>query len=364
MRLAVAGGGTGGHIYPAVSVIEALGKTDPALQVMWLGVAGGPEESIANDQGWAFAPVSAARVRGTGLRAPLGVYTSIFGSLGAAQHLRRFSAQVLLATGGYVSVPSIVGAKLVGVPVLLFLPDVQPGWAVRFSRWLANVVATTSEVARRWLGGSRVIVTGYPVREAFFAMPREQARRKLELNGRPALLVLGGSLGARSLNQATLKWVPSFLPAMQVIHVAGRRDYPWVKEEARRYGLDRANGYRLFEYLESLPEAMIAVDLVLSRAGASVLGELPAAGKPAVLVPYPYAGAHQRDNARYLEEKGAAVVLENDDLDSQLGPMVERLLSDPVALVKMAEQARGLARPHAAEDLARSLVELAEGTRA
>ena len=253
MRLAVSGGGTGGHIYPAVSVIEALQRTDASLQVLWLGVAGGPEEGVATSRGWQFAAVAAAQVRGTGLHAPLGALTSVLGGLGAARFLRHWPAQALLATGGYVSVPSIVGARLTGVPVMLFLPDVQPGWAVRFSRRLASVVTTTSEAARRWLGGSKVVVTGYPVREAFFRVAREQARGGFGLDERPALLVLGGSLGARRLNQATLRWAPSLLEGAQVVHVAGRRDYDWVREDARLKGLEGAPGYHLHEYLENLP---------------------------------------------------------------------------------------------------------------
>ena len=362
MRLAVAGGGTGGHIYPAVAVIEALRDLEPALDVVWLGVRGGPERTAAAERGWQFAPVAAAQVRGTGVRAPLRVAASLLGSVSAAQQMRRQRAQALLATGGYVSVPAVVGSRLAGVPSLLFLPDVQPGWAVRFSRRFASLVGTTSDAARPYLGRSRVEVTGYPVRPTFFTAERAGARRRLGLDERPALLVLGGSLGAFSLNQALLRWAPTLLVRAQVLHVAGRRDYAAVSEAAAAANLRPQAGYHLFEYMENLPEAMVACDLVLCRAGASSLGELPAAAKPAILVPYPHSGAHQMSNARYLEREGVALVLEDAALGERLGATVEQLLGDQPALGRMADNARRLARPRAARDLALLLQRLARGS--
>jgi len=358
MRLALAGGGTGGHIYPAIAVVEALheGGNEPA-DVLWLGVPSGLEEESARARGWQFAPVRAGKVRGMGVRAPFAGVEGLASAWAASRHLRRFRADVLLATGGYVSVPSVLGARMAGVPSVVYLPDVEPGWAVRFSRRFADVVAVTCERSRRYLGGSRVVVTGYPVRSSFVSGSREQARRRLELDSRPAVLALGGSLGARSINEAVLRWAPQWTPRFQVLHVSGRRDYTWVKDAAKSAGLVHGEGgYCLYEYLEDMAAAMLAADLVVSRAGASTLGELTAAGKPGLVVPYPYSGAHQRQNALYLVEEGAAIMLEDAEVRERLGPEVSRLLGDERTLLNMAERSLSLARPEAAHALAELVV--------
>ena len=357
MRLAVAGGKTGGHIYPAVSVIEALERENGQSEVLWLGRAGGPEEEVARARGWSFAAVRAAEVRGMGLRAPIGAAAGLLGAVGAARRLRAFGAETVLATGGFVSVPGVLGARLAGVPVLVLLPDVRPGWAVRFLRHFASLVAVTCEGACRYLGRTRTVQSGYPVRQDFYACTRAEARSRLGLDERPAVLVMGGSTGSESLNRAAVRWAPSLVPAAQVIHVSGRKDHSWVSEQARELGLDAAVGYHLHAYLEELPEAMIAADLVISRAGASVLGEIPAAGKPVILVPGSF--SDQWENARYLEGKGCAVVIDNEDVEEKLGAAVLGLLGDPDLRSEMAARAGALSRPGAARELACLLIGLA-----
>ncbi|MHB0876568.1 MAG: UDP-N-acetylglucosamine--N-acetylmuramyl-(pentapeptide) pyrophosphoryl-undecaprenol N-acetylglucosamine transferase [Anaerolineae bacterium] len=360
MRLAVAGGGTGGHIYPAVAIIEALQEQTP-VEVLWLGVAGNPEEGIATGRGWHFASVPAAKVLGTGLRAPLGVAFSLFGGLTAARRLRAFGAAAVIATGGYASVPGVAGARLAGVPVFLFLPDVRAGLAVRFTRRLATRLATTSERGRQALGGGKVAVTGYPVRREFFTATREAARPRLGLGTRPVVLVFGASQGAASFNRAVLRWGADLLSTAQVLHVSGARNFDAVSAAAVQAGLTPEKGYHLYPYLENLPEAMAAADLVVSRGGASVLGELTAAGRPSVLVPYPHAGAHQKENARFLVDEGAAMLIDDAEIEERFGPTVHALLADPAALASMAERARALARPRAAADLADLVRDLAGG---
>lgn len=356
--MAVAGGGTGGHIYPAVAIIDALAERE-AVDVLWLGVSGNPEEDTAARRGWRFAPVPAFKVRGAGWRAPIGAVLSIVGGVTAARRLRAADAQAVLATGGYASVPGVVGAKLAGVPVLLFLPDVRPGLAVRFTRRLATRIATTSERGRRALGGGSVAVTGYPVRREFFTATPEASRRQLGLEDRPVVLVVGASQGAASFNRAVLRWGSRLLDTTQILHVSGARNYDGALAAASQEGLTADRGYHLFPYLENLPEAMAAADLVVSRGGASGIGELAAAGKPSVLVPYPHAGAHQKENAAYLVDAGAAVLVDDSEIEDSFGPLVLELLADPAALSRMAERAGSLARPHAAADLAALVRQLA-----
>jgi len=360
MRLAVAGGGTGGHIYPAVSAIEALSDGGTAPEVLWLGAAGRPEQEMARSHGWEFHPVQTAQVRGSGLRTPINAAVAVGGAFGASKALRGFRAQVLLATGGYVSVPGTLGARLAGVPVVLFLPDASPGWAVSFLRHFAQVSAASSEAAAANLGRGAV-VTGYPVRQAFLTASRPEARAALGLGERPAVLVLGGSSGARKLNEAIIHWAPVVLEQADIVHIAGRRDYEMVVQQAASAGLSTHPGYHLYSYIERLPEAMVASDLVITRAGAAVIGELTAAAKPSILVPGSFGGGHQRHNASYMADRGCGVVIGDDQVMEQLGPAVIHLLEEPGRLTSMAENARSLAHPDAARRLAGLLERTAAG---
>jgi len=280
------------------------------------------------------------------------VALSILGGASAARSLHAFGDQAVLATGGYASVPGVVGAKLSAVPVLLFLPDVRPGLAVRFTRRLATQVATASERGREALGGQKVAVTGYPVRREFFSATQETSRQQFGLEDGPVVLVFGASQGAASFNRAVLRWGAHLLSTTQILHVSGARHYDAVQAAATEAGLTPERGYHLFPYLENLPAAMAAADLVVSRGGASGIGELTAAGKPAVLVPYPHAGAHQKENAAYLVDAGAALLVDDGEIEESFGPLVLELLADAPALSRMAERAQSLARPQAAADLA------------
>jgi UDP-N-acetylglucosamine:LPS N-acetylglucosamine transferase len=210
-------------------------------------------------------------------------------------------------------------------------------------------------------------VTGYPVRHDLFEGDRTESRQRLGLTATnaqggelPVLLVFGGSQGAHSINQAVCDGVPELLSVAQVVHLTGRRDVEQVR--ARRDSLPEGAGarYHVYDYLDKeMTDALRAADLVVARAGASTLGELPAAGVPGVLVPYPYAGAHQWANARYLAEAGAAVTVSDSEAGTQLVPTVLGLLADVDRRAAMSRAARAMARPDAAECIAYELSELA-----
>ena len=293
---------------------------------------------------------------------------------------RRERPAALFATGGYASVPVALAAWTLRTPILVYLPDVEPGWTVRFIARLATCVAVTVEDSRAYFPARKVAVTGYPVRAEFHdhLLKRAEARAALGLAlDEPALLVLGGSRGARSLNQA-LGGVPSLvlspveglsrggeleqmLELTQVVHVSGELDWPWVSKRRQALPAALKARYHAFSYLhEEMGPALAAADLAVCRAGASTLGELPFFGLPAVLVPYPHAWRYQRVNAEYLTGRGAAIVLEDERLPEELLPAVSRLLSDRAALEEMAGRMRALARPDAAAHLAGELLTLAQ----
>ncbi|MHB9091023.1 MAG: undecaprenyldiphospho-muramoylpentapeptide beta-N-acetylglucosaminyltransferase [Chloroflexota bacterium] len=368
MRVMVTGGGTGGHVYPALSVLAALrGRPREAggesLDVQYVGGKGGLEEGIVRRAEVPFRTVAAGAVAG---RSPLAVAGNLGRTLvGIVQALRligAFRPQVVLATGGYVCVPVVVAAWLARVPSLIYLPDMKPGLAVRSLARLASCVAVSFPAAARYLPSRKTVVTGYPVRLELFAVDRARARRTMNLaDDLPVVLVLGGSRGSRTINDAVQAALPEWLPVSQVVHVAGEADEPRMRAGLVALPAGARANYRLYAYLhEEMPDALGAADVVVSRAGASVMGEYPAVGLPSILIPYPYAGAHQRLNAAQLVSQGAALEIEDEQLSSGvLGQTVRELLGDPSRLAGMRAAAERLARPRAGEAIADLLRRLA-----
>jgi UDP-N-acetylglucosamine--N-acetylmuramyl-(pentapeptide) pyrophosphoryl-undecaprenol N-acetylglucosamine transferase len=368
MRLALSGGGTGGHVYPALSiaaVLRQLLQANEPLDVLYVGSASRAEREIIEHSGIEMRSVQAAPMRG---RMPWEMAANAVkigaGVAQASGLLRDFKPQAVLSTGGYVSVPVALAARAARIPLAVYLPDLYPGWAVRATAPLAQRVAVTAVESLRRLPGAKSVVTGYPVRADFWEANRAGGRESLGLDPKEKVLfVSGASQGAHSINQAIVAELPALLELCEVVHVSGQADEPWLAEIHHGLQDKLRPRYHLFGYLhEDTPWAMAAADLAICRSGASVLGELPAVGLPAVLVPYPYAGGHQRINARYLERNGAAVVLDDDDLDAIL-PLAGELLHDEKRLRDMRAASHRLARPDAARRIAGILLELA-GVRA
>lgn len=363
MRLVLSGGGTGGHVYPALAVAQAVRRsTQPGetLDILYIG-AGGQESDIVKHAGFTMKTVSAAPIRG---RLPWEMATNA-GKLGLGARqargiLRDFRPQVVLSTGGYASFPVALAARSASIPVALYLPDLNPGWAVRAIARLAQRVAVTAIESLRRLPSGKTIVTGYPVREEFWNVDRVASRERLGLDPEEKVVfVTGASSGAHSINQAVAGELNGLLQLCEVVHLSGAADEPWLSEIRNGLPDNLRQRYHLYGYMhDEVPWAMAAADLAISRSGASAIGELPAVGLPAVLVPYPYAGAHQRLNAQYIEKHGAAIILEDDDLDNLL-PIVGQLLHDEARLRQMREASRRMARPNAANRIAGILFDLA-----
>lgn len=324
-----------------------------------MGGRGSVEERLIARMGLPFVGIPAGGVHGLApWRAARNLFKLAHGFLVALRAGRRRRPDALFVTGGYASVPVALAAWALRVPILLYLPDVEPGLAVRFIAHLATRIAVTTEDSRRFLPARKVVVRGYPVRPAFAGIGRQEARRSLGLaQDEPVLLVFGGSTGARSINRAVAEQLDGLLEVAQVVHLSGERDWPWVAEQAAGLEPPRRARYHPYPYLhdEAMGQALAAADLALCRAGASTLGELPYFGLPAILVPYPYAWRYQKVNADWLASRGAAVILEDARLGEDLVPTVWSLLGDPTRLAEMRARARSLARPDAAALLAEIL---------
>jgi UDP-N-acetylglucosamine--N-acetylmuramyl-(pentapeptide) pyrophosphoryl-undecaprenol N-acetylglucosamine transferase len=284
----------------------------------------------------------------------------------AARHLRFFRPDVGLLTGGYVNGPVALAARARRVPLAIYLPDIEPGQAIRTLSRFAKVVACTAAPSLAFFPPGKAIVTGYPVRSEIRAatqLDKAEALARFELgNSRPTLFVFGGSRGARSINRALMAALPALLEMMQIIHVSGTLDWPEVTDGAAAIPVAQRAFYRPFPYLhDEMGPAFRAAELVVARAGASMLGECPAFGLPAILVPYPYAWRYQKVNGDYLAERGAAVRLDNERLAEGLVPTVKGLMEDKSRLAAMAAAAKQLDQPEAADRLAQLVLNIGRG---
>jgi UDP-N-acetylglucosamine--N-acetylmuramyl-(pentapeptide) pyrophosphoryl-undecaprenol N-acetylglucosamine transferase len=371
----IAAGGTGGHVYPALAAAEALLALRPNAELSFVGSAGGFERPLIQDAGLNFHHYDEVRagplhgVRPWTAAVSVGQITA--GTAQAVALVRRRRPDALLLTGGWVGLPAALAARAFRVPALIYLPDIEPGLAIRRLTPLVRRVAITVPDAATYFPAGKTVVTGYPIRAVVRAATREAGLAHFRLDpARPTLLVFGGSRGARSLNQAVLAAAPEIVAAgAQIIHVTGTLD--WNADSARRAALAADDAavdahYHLFPYLHAeMGLAMAAADLALCRSGASTLGELPWFGLPAILVPYPYAWRYQKTNADWLAQRGAGVVLRDEDMAHALLPLLRDVLGDPARLAAMRAHAQALAQPEGAKsadgayNLARELLRLA-----
>jgi len=377
MRLLVCAGGTGGGIYPALAAVAELRQQGlAATDILWIGAKGEMEETLVPRAGLQLATIPAGPLVGVPLGTRLRSAVKMARGFGAALgHIGRFRPAVLFITGGYVAAPVALAARARRVPIVIYLPDVEPGSTIRAVVPLARRVACTTDGSRAYVPSEKMVVTGYPVRpdiRAARALSREEALARFDLRpGRPTLFVFGGSRGARAINQALMAVLPQLLAEAQVIHVSGTLTWPEVEANAATLPAELQPFYRPYAYLhEEMGPAFRAADLVIARAGASMLGECPAFGLPSVLVPLAFAWRYQKVNADYLTERGAAIQLTDATLPQQLLPTVRALLFSSGdgrhgdgrnRLASMSAAAAALDRPAAAADLARLIAESAAG---
>ena len=359
MRVALAAGGTAGHIFPALATLGALRATGEPVEARFYGPDNRGERTLVQGHDVPFEAVPAAPLRG---RSPLalarGLARTALGVAAALRALRRFRPNVMLSTGGYGSFPPSVAARVLRLPLVVFLPDVEPGLAVRAESRLATLIAAATEAALPRLPAGKTVVSGYPVRDAFRA-PRGRVREELSWSEDDrVLLVAGATQGARAINRAVWQALPRFCEAARVVHITGEAASHEATSVRRSLPEALRDRYEPAPFREDLPALMVAADLAVMRAGASTLGELPAAGLPAILVPGTFAGGHQRENARWLAERGAALVLEEADLDALEGRVLD-LLHDDGRRDAMAEAARATGHVDGAERLAAILREVA-----
>ena len=324
------------------------------VEILYLGEGDSVEQTLANRFGLPFKAVQMGGLRG---KSPwMMVWNGVklmVGLVQAYSTIGYFDPNAILVSGGYGSVPAVLAGRLRKVPVLVYLPDIVPGLAIRrLSRWVSRVAVSFSETVS-FFAKDKTVVTGYPVRKEFYSVNKSAARALLKMEtDNPVVMIFGGSRGAHSINVA----VAQSLSESQIIHVSGPDDYDEAQRNREGLSPDLRVRYHLYPYLhEEMVPALASADLVVARAGASVLGEFPALGLPSILVPYPYSGQHQEANADYMAGHGAAIKIADERLGQELLLAILNLLQNRDHLAEMSRSAAALSQPEAASRIAAEL---------
>lgn len=284
-----------------------------------------------------------------------------FGSLQALNIFRRARPHAVFLTGGWVGVPVALAAMLFRVPVIIFVPDIEPGLTLKILGRFAKVITATTADTKPFFPRKTVVATGYPLRADVRAAQRDAAQVRFGLEkGLTTLLVFGGSRGARSINRAVLACVEELLQGgdLQIIHVTGSLDWAEVHAAYQKMPVKVKARYHIEAYVHDMGLAMAAADLVVSRAGASTLGEFPYFHLPSILIPYPHAWRYQKVNAEWLASRGAAILLEDERLANDLLPTIRCLLDAPAQREAMCQAAKALRIEDGAENIAKILLEV------
>ena len=364
MKYLFAGGGTGGHIYPALSIAEALRRQDSAAQFLFVGTGHGLEATLVPRAGYELRQIHLygfeRRLSVRNLQNLLWLTRSLWQ---VRRMIKDFAPDAAIGTGGYVCGPVLLQAALMKIPSLIQEQNALPGMTNRFlARFVDKIALGYAEAAARFaVPQDKLVFTGNPVREDLLLPKRESACKFFGLNPElPVVLITGGSQGARSINQAALTLHRRFAAEnspVQLLHITGQTDYNNIIHSLQNEGIGSGTASEsrvLLPYVHEMPQALAAADMVISRAGAIGLAELSLRALPSILIPYPFAAEnHQEMNARALEKKGAAVVIRDSELNGEvLFETLHQLLSDPSRLASMAIAAKASACPDSAEHIA------------
>ena len=369
MNIIVSGGGTGGHIYPALTIMRTIEEKYPDTKFLYVGTNKGLEADIIPKENIPFATVDIQGFKRS--LSPANFVRAGLAAIGVAKAMnvvRKFKPDVVIGTGGYVCGPVLMAASMLGIPTLIQEQNVVPGITNKIlAKFVTKIAAGTPEAAKHFPQG-KVTCTGNPIRKEVMTAAKEDGARAFGFNpAKKTVLISGGSRGARSINNAMIDVLVEAAKQTEVqyLHVTGKLDYEDIIGRLAEKGVNLAEtpNIKVEPYLYNMPAAMAMADLVVYRAGATGLAELTARGIPAILIPYPYAAEnHQEHNARALEAAGAAKVILNRELKSEnLQSTLQELLADKEKLAAMAAASKALGKPQAAEDIANMVIEMTQG---
>jgi len=352
MRVIMAGGGTGGHVIPALAIAHELRERFDA-EVVFVGTSRGIETRLVPAAGYPLRLIHVGQLKNVTLATRLKTLFALPRAVFVASAMvREFRPDVVIGVGGYASGPAMMAAALSSIPTVAFEPNLVPGFANRVVAPMISSAAVMFPETCHWF--RRCIVTGIPVRRAFFDIPPRTA------GAQPTLLLFGGSQGAHALNVALVKALPLLVqsvPGLRIVHQTGERDYQEVQADYLNAGITA----EVAPFINEMPATFARADLVVCRSGASTVAEIAAAGKPAIFVPFPRAADdHQRRNAEALAAKNAAVLIPESELTPErLADTAAQLLNDTARLRAMGEAAHRLSHPDAAGEIARLAAKIA-----
>lgn len=367
MRVLITGGGTGGHLYPALAVAGMLKSQDPDGEILFVGTAQGLEATVVPARGFAFQHVSAVKW-------PRQLSAQVFAFLpsllqGYSQGLtviRGWCPQAVFATGGYVSVPLAMAAVWMRIPLFIHEQNAVPGMANRLlSRWANTIFLTFPALVDQISGRAKIIHSGLPIRQEILKVAKSAGLNYFHLDPEPlTVLITGGSRGARRINQVMLDVYRMLAETehrpLQFIHLTGKTEYDVLCQQMVDKGIneDKVGKIVIKPYLEEMEYGLAAADLLIGRAGAATIAEVTALGIPAILIPYPYAaGNHQYQNALFLTKEQAAVLIPESELTPELlFEQMQQLLGDDTRRESMSQAARRFGRPQAGEIIARAIL--------
>ncbi|MDR3349234.1 MAG: undecaprenyldiphospho-muramoylpentapeptide beta-N-acetylglucosaminyltransferase [Acidaminococcales bacterium] len=362
MRVIISGGGTGGHIYPALAIAEQLRESASQIRIFFVGSKDGLENSILANYDYEFLPIEVSgfsrKLSGETVRS---VRRALTGLRQAWKIIKKIKPAIVIGTGGYVCGPVVLAAWLSGVKTCIQEQNAVPGVTNRILSNFANKIFLGNPAAGKYFARKKsVSVTGNPIRSDIITVDRHSAQKKLGLNqGITTILVSGGSRGAMSINNAMLNVHERLCrcPDVQVLHITGESGYESVVAELSQSAREAKN-IKIVPYMDEMPLALAAADLAVFRAGALGMSELAARGIPSILIPYPYAtDNHQECNARSFERENAAILVRDRELTGDsLYSLIDILLKDKNRLSGMADAVKKLGRPDAAKKIAADIL--------
>ena len=368
MKIIFSGGGTGGHIYPALTLINSVKNKIPDAEFLYVGTEKGLEADI----------VPKAKINFTALKLEGGferhftlenlkrAADALLSVKRAGEIIKNFSPDVVVGTGGYVCGPILLAASLKKIPTLIQEQNAVAGVTNKILSKFVDKIAVGSELALKKFPAEKTIFTGNPIRAEVLAAKKSDGLKKFNFSEeKPVILISGGSRGARSINLAMIDVLIAAAKknSAQFLHVTGKNEFDSVTEKLREKNFDFSNeNIKIVPYLYEMPQAMAMADLAIFRAGATGLAELTARGIPSILIPYPYATEnHQEFNAKVLVDGGAAKMILNKDLTAEiLSAQIDELLKNPDELQKMRECSLKLGKPQAADEIAELILRLAD----
>ncbi len=364
MKILLAGGGTAGHINPALAIAGFAKDKDPKTQILFVGTKRGLESTLVPKQGYNIEYVN---VEGLSKKLSFKNMKSLFHMLTAKgkckKIIKNFKPDVVIGTGGYVCAPAVMAANEMGIPTIIHEQNVFPGSAIKLLSKKSTVTAISFDESRKYLSGAKNIVfTGNPIRPSVLSYNRHTARKNLGVENKKLIVIFGGSLGAAKINSVALNYIKnkSYPENSQIIFATGERNYDQIQSQIKKENINAPDNIKIVSYIHNMDEVLNAADLVICRSGAITVSELSALGKPAILVPSPnVTNNHQEYNARALSDNGGAItILEKDFNEISLKEAVNSIISSEKAQREMSKKSISISSVSALDIIYGKITEL------